>query len=374
MGQKKSIHRTKSHCISLAGNTALHLATNNGHETCVKALIYFNEQELLHLNMNAVNNQGDSPLHAAARWGYISIIQLLLDHGANPLLENKRKVTPLQNSNNLHVAKLITSFLQRPKPLFNYLIPKEKSSSSPSSSLATKYLDYTDVNESQVSNVNTREGVRPKNITEIKKVEKLFALIENNEIKKIKAYFGLSNDEKVPENACHPLCQCLKCAQASDVVDAPISKDVSIHVLNECCLNINICNSDGYTALHIATSLGHYDLVRLLINYRADINIVTRVKQLTPLHIACQNNNLSIVRLLLAAKHCNLNAQDYRGNTALHYAAINNHTGLATLLLKAGARTQVKNHYGQTCVHVAQQMTSLSLVRLLTHESPMMLH
>ncbi|XP_026679343.1 ankyrin repeat domain-containing protein 27-like isoform X2 [Diaphorina citri] len=348
------------------GNTALHLATNNGHETCVKALIYFNEQEVLNLNINAVNNQGDSPLHAAARWGYTSIIQLLLDHGANPTLENKRKVTPLQNANNLHVAKLLNAYVHKPKPLYNYLVPKEKVSRPPSPPpTQDKYLDYSDVNEANISNVNVREGVRPRNITEIKKVEQLFALIENNEIKLIKSYFGLSNEEKVPDNACHPLCQCAKCKE--DVVESE-----SRPVTDEC-LNINICNSDGYTALHIATSLGHYDLVRLLINYRADINIVTRVKQLTPLHIACQNNNLSIVRLLLAAKQCNVNAQDYRGNTALHYAAINNHTNLATLLLKSGARPQIKNHYGQTCLHMAQQMTSLSLVRVLTHEAPFVL-
>lgn len=256
--------------------------------------------------------------------------------------------------------------MHKPKTLYNYLVPKEKVSRPPSPPpTQDKYLDYSDVNEANISNVNVREGVRPRNITEIKKVEQLFALIENNEIKLIKSYFGLSNEEKVPDNACHPLCQCAKCKE--DVVESE-----SRPVTDEC-LNINICNSDGYTALHIATSLGHYDLVRLLINYRADINIVTRVKQLTPLHIACQNNNLSIVRLLLAAKQCNVNAQDYRGNTALHYAAINNHTNLATLLLKSGARPQIKNHYGQTCLHMAQQMTSLSLVRVLTHEAPFVL-
>uniref|UniRef100_A0A8D9B2T5 Ankyrin repeat domain-containing protein 27 n=1 Tax=Cacopsylla melanoneura TaxID=428564 RepID=A0A8D9B2T5_9HEMI len=353
------------------GNTPLHLATNNGHETCVKALIYFNEQELLSLNINAINNQGDTPLHSAAHWGYATIIQLLLDHGANPTLENKRKITPLQNANNLHVAKLLKSYVHKPKPLYNYLVPKEKPQSPPSPppTQDIQYLDYSDVNEANVSNVNVREGVRPKNITEIKKVEQLFALIENNEIKLIKCYFGLSNEEKIPENACHPLCQCMKCKQSSSDDELIPSQKIT-----DDCLNINICNSDGYTALHIATSLGHYDLVQLLIRYHADINIVTRVKQLTPLHIASQNNNLSIVRLLLADKQCNLNAQDYRGNTALHYAALNNHTNLAALLLKCGGRPQIKNHYGLTCLHVAQQMTSLSMVRLLTHQAPVMLH
>lgn len=351
----------------VSGNTALHLATNNGHETCVKALIYFNEQELLSLNINAINNLGDTPLHSAARWGYATIIQILLDHGANPTIENKRKITALQNANNLHVAKLLNTYVRKPKPLYNYIVPKEKQITPPSPSQDTKYLDYSDVNEANVSNVNVREGVRPKNITEIKKVEQLFALIENNEIKLIKSYFGLSNDETVPENACHPLCQCAKCKRSDE--DDPVAQSLP----DDCCLNINICNSDGYTALHIATSLGHYELVRLLISYRANINVVTRLKQMTPLHIACQNNNASIVRLLTADKQCNLNAQDYRGNTALHYAALNNHTSLAALLLKCGAKPDVKNHYGLTCLHVAQQMTSLSLVRLLTHQAPVTL-
>ena len=61
LGDGSSINATDNH-----GNTPLHLACSNGHEECVKALLFHKGQ----CQVNVANNQGDTPLHNAARWGY----------------------------------------------------------------------------------------------------------------------------------------------------------------------------------------------------------------------------------------------------------------------------------------------------------------
>lgn len=42
------------------------------------------------------NEKGDTPLHIAARWGYQGIIEVLLQNGANPEIQNRMKETSLQ--------------------------------------------------------------------------------------------------------------------------------------------------------------------------------------------------------------------------------------------------------------------------------------
>ena len=63
-------------------NTALHMTANNGHESCVKALIYYSEHQSCPLDLNAQNLVGNTPLHMAAKWGFSTIVQILLSYDA----------------------------------------------------------------------------------------------------------------------------------------------------------------------------------------------------------------------------------------------------------------------------------------------------
>jgi ankyrin repeat protein len=46
-------------------------------------------------NVNAASRTGDTALHVAAALGYDTVVQLLVDRGANVNLKNARGVTPL---------------------------------------------------------------------------------------------------------------------------------------------------------------------------------------------------------------------------------------------------------------------------------------
>jgi hypothetical protein len=82
-------HTTRSHvpCVRLSqdGNTPLHLAAKQGTAKIVRVLL------TAHANAGATNDVGDTPLHMVARQGLRSaedVIKMLLDESADPAAVN----------------------------------------------------------------------------------------------------------------------------------------------------------------------------------------------------------------------------------------------------------------------------------------------
>lgn len=71
---------------------------------CVKALVYYDVRSC---RLDTGNEKGDTPLHIAARWGYQGIIEVLLQNGANPDIQNRMKETSLQCALNSKVLLFI---------------------------------------------------------------------------------------------------------------------------------------------------------------------------------------------------------------------------------------------------------------------------
>ncbi|XP_021099302.1 E3 ubiquitin-protein ligase MIB2 isoform X3 [Heterocephalus glaber] len=88
--------------------------------------------------------------------------------------------------------------------------------------------------------------------------------------------------------------------------------------------------NQGRTALQVATYLGQLELVHLLLQAQADVDLL-----------------------------------DEEGNTALHYAALGNQPEAARVLLSAGCGANALNGTRSTALHVAVQRGFLEVVRVL---------
>ncbi|GMN46089.1 hypothetical protein TIFTF001_015266 [Ficus carica] len=158
--------------------------------------------------------------------------------------------------------------------------------------------------------------------------------------------------------------------------------------------NPNNTNYDGRSALHIAASKGHEEIIDFLIEQRVDVNISDKFGN-TPLLEAIKNGHDRVVSLLTNAgasliieddgsflcdavarrdvnllkrildKDINPNAKNYDHRTPLHIAAAEGLYVMAELLLNAGASVYSKDRWGNTPLDEARIGGNKKLIKLL---------
>lgn len=349
------------------GNTALHFAASNGHEACIKAMLYFSEQHSnIKFDINKQNNVGDTALHCAARWGYEIIVNLLLDYGANPEIKNKRKSTPLDIAHNLHISRLLSEGSRYHCSLI-LVTPEFKKVGKQDIKVAAAskvQLDFTEdeATKLQCNGQSRLEfGDRPHTTEQMKKVDRLLRAIAHGDTQLACFYLkmDMNIDSLLQKDKCHPLCKCTLHNMDGNYFGKQSS------TLNR--LNVNSCNADGYTALHVASAHGRVDITKILLTAGALTNVVTRKSQ-TPLHLVCENGRIIIAELLLQ-NGSEINCQDYLGNSPLHYACYKASNKLVELLMQYKPNLNLCNNNGKTPKEVAEEKLSLSIINRLTNKS-----
>ena len=163
-------------------------------------------------------------------------------------------------------------------------------------------------------------------------------------------------------------------------------------------LDVNSKNSIGVTPLHVA-ALNNTEACEMLLKYGADVNSITNLGY-TPLHYAAKYGCYKACRRLCILKRVNfkfqtefyinedlnINWQNSYNETALHLvidarnATImqskkkwpfnvceDRYTRIVKFLLKLGADVNIKNHSGDTSLHIAARYEMEYIVMLLLH-------
>ncbi|MBN3279233.1 FEM1B protein, partial [Polyodon spathula] len=120
---------------------------------------------------------------------------------------------------------------------------------------------------------------------------------------------------------------------------------------------------DGATALWCAAGAGHFEVVRLLVTQRANVNHTT-VTNSTPLRAACFDGRLDIVKYLVE-NHANISIANKYDNTCLMIASYKGHTDVVKYLLEQKADPNAKAHCGATALHFAAEAGHLEIVKEL---------
>ncbi|XP_069678882.1 transient receptor potential cation channel protein painless-like [Periplaneta americana] len=145
--------------------------------------------------------------------------------------------------------------------------------------------------------------------------------------------------------------------------------------------NVNKCNTlalqemnDGYyTLLQYASNHGLKDVVKVLLEFKADPNATTDYDKRPPVILACLRQNKDILKSFLQLhpeSKFNINAPDARGNTALHYAAHNEDLDSVVALLSHGADIKLRNVFDQTPLPVSAVETLLNYSLKTSHHFP----
>ena len=216
--------------------------------------------------------------------------------------------------------------------------------------------------------------------------------ININEIKKnivddeSKLFFGYINNYKteiiqkfLTDESIHEIWNYISKEENEDTVIHISIKTKDIHIisiiLTYCQKNIskedfrqliNKKNSKGVVALHYASFQGNVDIIKYLINYGADINVLTK-RDLNIIHYAAQGNqpNSLVYFYLFHKDKINLENVDKGGSTPLHWASYSSSVEFALYLINYGVDINKKDKNGNTPLHLAVIKNSYKMVQKL---------
>ncbi len=117
------------------------------------------------------------------------------------------------------------------------------------------------------------------------------------------------------------------------------------------------------TALLVAISKADMNMLRLLLNAKADVNIRGDSRQ-TPLHFATDKKHLGMVNLLLK-HHPAINVLDASGYSPLHNAVLSRNLPIVRRLLEAGAQPNTVDNTGDTPLIDALKWRKAGIAKLL---------
>ena len=147
-------------------------------------------------------------------------------------------------------------------------------------------------------------------------------------------------------------------------------------------VNPNESYEDGWTALHVAVTVGHDStpvefsstigdvaLARCLLEHGADSTAINADGEM-PLHYAMQVGNIEMAELLIPRMGDKCDKGDRSGNTPLNLAVQQGHQQVALFLLDHGANPLAVGPRGRTPLHEAARQGNLDLLKRLSNAVP----
>ncbi|CAN0896474.1 26S proteasome non-ATPase regulatory subunit 10 [Linum grandiflorum] len=140
--------------------------------------------------------------------------------------------------------------------------------------------------------------------------------------------------------------------------------------------SVSLRNDDRRSLLHVASSSGHLEAVKILLEVEGSESVVNSTDEegWAPLHSAASIGSAPIVEILLS-KGADVNLKNDGGRTALHYAASKGWLKIAEVLIAHGAKLNVKDKacrlyltVGCTPLHRAASVGKAELCELLVEE------
>ncbi|XP_062515755.1 serine/threonine-protein kinase TNNI3K-like [Corticium candelabrum] len=140
-----------------------------------------------------------------------------------------------------------------------------------------------------------------------------------------------------------------------------------VRVLIESKADIHQCAINKVTSLHIAAMCGHQQLVQILLQYGHDVDQMDAVG-FSALHLASYFGNTAVIDVLLRNR-ANINHSGEVGDRPLHMACFEGHLEAAERLLQGDDAADAKavDHEKHTPLHVCCRQGHLNMIELLLY-------
>ena len=140
----------------------------------------------------------------------------------------------------------------------------------------------------------------------------------------------------------------------------------------------SIVDDHGNTALHIATSHVHKDVVMYLVSSGCPVDC-RNFKGQTPLHLLCGQRLSDTVQFLLSwfvtELKADVNSTDNQGNQPIHLSALSGHTDIiTTLILDFGCDPETRGSKHRTLLHQAFSAGHTSTAKVLIEVFHLSIH
>uniref|UniRef100_A0A673BQ29 Ankyrin-1 n=1 Tax=Sphaeramia orbicularis TaxID=375764 RepID=A0A673BQ29_9TELE len=326
------------------GLSPIHMAAQGDHMDCVKQLLQYNAE------IDDITLDHLTPLHVAAHCGHHRMAKVLLDKGAKPNSRALNGFTPLHiacKKNHMRVMDL--------------LLKHSASLEAVTESGLTPLHVASFMGHLNIVKILLQKGASPSasNV----KVETPLHMASRAGHFEV-AEFLLENAAPVDAKAkvMSPLMKNIHTQPFRAV-----KTDSALYLIS----NFPLHTIDDQTPLHCASRMGHKELVKLLLEHKANPNSTTTAGH-TPLHIAAREGHVQTVRILLDMEAQQTKMTKVRqpltvrllihmtkGFTPLHVASKYGKVDVAELLLERGANPNAAGKNGLTPLHVAMGYTPL---------------
>uniref|UniRef100_A0A667YYX8 Ankyrin repeat domain 52a n=1 Tax=Myripristis murdjan TaxID=586833 RepID=A0A667YYX8_9TELE len=317
----------------------------------VQAIFNRNAEEvqlLLHSkeDVNALDQERRTPLHAAACVGDVHIMDLLIESGASVNAKDHVWLTPLHRAAASRNERAVGLLLRRgaeanARDKF-WQTPLHVAAANRATRCAEALL-------TQLSNLNMadRTGRTALHHAAQRHVEVVKLLVSRSADKSCKDKQGYTPLHAAAASGHIEIVKYLLRLGAEVGCSAPLS-----HFYPFECLNIDEPNGFGNTALHVACYMGQEAVATELVNHGANVNQPNK-SGYTPLHLAAVSTNGALCLELLVNNGADVNQQSKEGKSPLHMAAIHGRFTRSQILIQNGGEIDCVDKYGNTPLHVA---------------------
>jgi len=281
------------------GRTALHHASDCGHEVVVGLLVEYG------VDADARVNNGYTALHLAANHGHAAVVRLLLERGADPNTNDYyTRKTALYRAAGRGYTEVVRLIVEKGADINN-------TNTAVCGAAENGHEEVVQLLVKRGANVNGRNCKIP-----------LHRAAENGHEEVLRLLVECGADVNAQDSYSENTTLCYAAENGHEEI---------VRFLVEHGADINTANGKhaDVTALSKAARNGHEEIVRLLIGYGADVKVTTGYAK-TALGRASSNGYDEIVRLLVDYRPFAEGTAKY-GETALHRVAMFGMDGLDKL-------------------------------------------